>query len=119
MGAIHLKIQLFIKMEKILTESGIVILKNLNDKYEKESIDDLEYIPIIKTIINSFIEYATSNELSPESITKLHKELTTYAENLYLNSWMKNAAEEGNEKDVKFEGMEYFKYIYKHEEYPD
>jgi hypothetical protein len=106
-------------MEKILTESGIVILKNLHDKNEKETMDDLEYIPIIKTVINSFTEYATSIELSSESISKLHKELTTYAENLYLNSWMKNAAEEENEKDVKFEGMEYFKYVYKHEEYPD
>ncbi len=102
----------------ILLESGKSVLQSLHDKNEQETMDDVDYLSIIKSVIHGFSEYLVETSHDPKQISDLKIKLKEHALTLFLILWMKNIEEGENENDVKQEGKEYFQYVYKHGEHP-
>ncbi len=81
-------------------------------------MDDTEYVPFIKAAINGIEAHAISLHMDSQNIVDLKDELKAYSRALYVESWLENG-EEGEDKEIaKVEGMEYFNYVYRHDEHP-
>jgi hypothetical protein len=92
------------------------------EPYNKMGLDDAEYIPVIRVIIEGIVKAMTEAGLDKKEVKAGEKTLQRFNLDLYLKGWFKNAKKElGNEFDVEEEteaGTYYFEYIYKHGEHP-
>lgn len=109
------------KVTKTAEEIGKEIIKRLHKYNEEYSIDDAEYIPLIKRIIEAIGSYLIQSDKSMSEIENLTGSLVAYAKKLYVESCQIHAEESGEDipqEQVKDESEEYFDYIYEHEEHP-
>jgi ATP-dependent Lon protease len=102
---------------------GKAVLSDLYRHYNKVGLDDAEYIPIIRVIIEGITKAMAEAALDKKEAKAAEKTLKKFNLDLYLNGWLKNAKEElgKSEFDVEEEreqGTYYFDYIYKHGEHP-
>jgi len=102
---------------------GETILKKYFDHNCKNSLDDAEYIPIVKVIIQGIEESMLSANEDKKEIRKVKNKLKDFNRKLYTDLWMKHAREDEDEDDIDEEkeinsARYYFDYIYKHEEHP-
>jgi hypothetical protein len=113
-------------MEKdnvVKTAEGIgkEIISRLHKQNEESAMDDAEYIPLIKRIIEAVGIYICQNDNLKASADKLTGSLVDYAKELYVEVCQFHAEEGGEDitpEQVKVESEEYFDYIYEHEEHP-
>ena len=101
---------------------GMEILKHLHNYNEDVFLDDTEYIPLIKIIIEAINDYISLYDISKSENEALKIKLLTHATDLYVEVCQINAKENGEDisaKQVKDESLELFNYIYEHGEYPD
>ncbi|MCD5380523.1 hypothetical protein LR004_01220 [Candidatus Gracilibacteria bacterium] len=101
------------EIEKIL----ISIISNIHKKNEILKMDDLEYIPLLKTIILG-VEKGISDGSNKE-VEIMKKKLFLYSRELYLKDWLNNGEEGEDIEQARQEGIEWFDYIYTNEEYPE
>ena len=94
------------------TTIGKAIIFQLHHRNEKECEDDVQYIPILKTVING----AVSTITDPLSQRQVQQALYDYARELYMQAWAANGDEDDPAID---EGLETFDYIYEHEMWPE
>ena len=100
---------------------GKEIIKKLHDYYEEITMEDAEYIPLIKRVIKAINNYISLYDISKFDNKTLKETLLVYARDLYVEVCQINAKENGEDissKQVKEESEEIFNYIYEHEEYP-
>ena len=102
-----------------IEEVSISIITRVHERYEKIRMDDAEYIPIIKAIIQGAIESGEENELSELQINKINSTLVTYAKGLYIQGCLIHSDEDSNNDNYIVESGEWFKYIYEHGKYPE
>ncbi|MGD9161019.1 MAG: hypothetical protein PVG39_21555 [Desulfobacteraceae bacterium] len=101
---------------------GKEIIKQLHDYYEEITMDDTEYIPLIKKVIEAINNHISLYDISKSENEALKETLLTCAKDLYVEVCQINAKENGEDlsaKQVKEESLEVFDYIYEHGEYPD
>jgi hypothetical protein len=99
-------------------EITVSIITRLFERYDKRKFDDVEFIPIIKYVIQGALDTAEENEFPGSQIDVLHESLLQYAQQLYIQCWLMQA-EEGEDKELEaVDGSNWFQYIYEHEEYP-
>ena len=102
---------------------GKSVLSNLYRHYNKFKLDDAEYIPVIRAIIEGIAKAMTEAGLDKKESAAVEKTLKKFNLDLYLKGWLKNAREElgksefDREEETE-EGTYYFDYIYKHGEHP-
>ncbi len=88
----------------------------------KHSMDDVEYIPVVKIIIQGICKSMTLSKSDKKEIRKVNNQLKDFNRKLYTDLWLKNTKEnEGNDIDVDEEtesAKYYFDYVYKNEEHP-
>ncbi len=96
----------------------ISIITRLHERYDKKGIDDVEYIPLLKSVINGALDFAEEAELSDNQQTKIKETLFDYARDLYLNGWLMNGEPDEDKEQAAEEGMNWFGYIYENEKYP-
>lgn len=109
------------KVTKTAEEIGKEIIKGLHKHNEEYSMDDAEYIPLIKRIVEAIGTFINQSEKSMSEIENLTGSLIAYAKKLYVESCQIHAQEGGEDlspEQVKDESEEYFDYIYEHEEHP-
>ena len=111
-------------MSDIKTAEGVgrEIISHLSENNEHHPIDDAEYIPLIKRIIEAIESYVGNSNISKSEVAKLKQELLSHAKGLYVESCLLHAKEGGENisaEECKDESEEFFDYIYKHEEYPE
>lgn len=100
---------------------GKTILRDYFDYYVKKSLDDVEYIPIVRVIIEGIakeMEYCGMGQLN---CSDLVEKLKTFNRQMYQNLWMKHAEEDEDRLDREKEYQEAkrkFDYIYKHGKHP-
>ena len=108
-------------MEEYL-KIGESILQEYFDYYRKHSIDDAEYIPVVKVIIQGICKSMTLSNSDKKEIGKVNNQLKDFNRKLYTDLWIKNTKEnEGDDIDVDKEtesAKYYFDYVYKNEEHP-
>jgi len=102
---------------------GIAILKNFFNYYHEQRLDDTEYIPVVKIIIDGIQESMLSSGITEKDVESLKNRLIEFTRELYKELWLEHAKEnEDNEVfdlDSESESAEYyFDYIYEHGEHP-
>jgi hypothetical protein len=102
---------------------GKSVLSNLYRHYNKFELDDAEYIPVIRAIIEGIAKAMTEAGVDKKDIKVVEKTLQKFNLDLYLKGWLKNAKEELGKSEFDKEeeteaGTYYFDYIYKHGEHP-
>ena len=102
---------------------GKAVLGDLFRFYEERGLDDAEYIPVVKVIIEGIAKAPTSAGLDKKDIKAAEKKLRAFNRDLYVDGWVNNAREESGEKELDMaaetaEGSYYFDYVYKHGEHP-
>ena len=102
---------------------GIAILKNFFNYYHEQRLDDAEYIPVVKIIINGIQESMLSSGIAEKDVESLKNRLIEFTRELYKELWLKHAKENEDSEvfdlDSESESAEYyFDYIYKHGEHP-
>lgn len=101
---------------------GREIIKQLHTHNEENSLDDSEYIPVIKRIVEAINSRMQRNGISKSENETLKVSLIKYAMGLYVDLCQKHSIENDENlslEQVKEESEEFFKYIYKHEDYPE
>lgn len=102
---------------------GKAVLSNLFRFYKKEGLDDAEYIPVVRVIIEGISKAMASAGLDKKVLKAAEKTLQSFNRDLYVEEWLKHAEEESGERELDMEaeatkGVYYFDYIYKHGEHP-
>jgi hypothetical protein len=102
---------------------GKAILSDFYRHYNKVGLDDAEYIPVIRVIIEGTAKAMAEAGVDKRDARAVEKTLKKFNLDFYLKGWLKNAKEElgKSEFDVEEEteaGTYYFDYIYKHGEHP-
>jgi len=102
---------------------GKAVLSDLFRFYEEKGLDDAEYIPIVRVIIEGMAKAMTSVGLDKKDVKATEKTLRTFNRDLYVDGWVNNAREESGEREFDMEGEAaegnyYFDYVYKHGEHP-
>ena len=110
------------KQEELVEGIGREIIKRLHDYNEEEPLDDAEYIPLIKRIIEAIKIYSNKINLNNEELDTIDKSLVAYSRELYIELCKKHAKENNEDvtiEELKEESEEYFNYIYEYEEHPN
>jgi len=102
---------------------GISILKSFYDYYCTQDLDDADYIPVVKVIINGIQESMLSLGVADKEAESLNEKLIDFNRELYKDLWLKNAKRNEDPKDIELDGESesaayYFDYIYEHGEHP-
>jgi hypothetical protein len=102
---------------------GKTVLSDLFRFYEERGLDDAEYIPVVKVIIEGIAKAPTSAGMGKKDVKAMEKTLRAFNRDLYVDGWLKNAREKSGEKEPDMdaeaaEGSYYFDYVYKHGEHP-
>jgi hypothetical protein len=98
---------------------GRSIIKKLHYHADKVSLDDSEYIPIVKKIINGIASQLKNSHFSKSEVVTMRKTLKQYAKDLYVKAWIKNSLEEETVDEAREMGKEYFEYVYKYGKHPE
>ena len=84
-------------------------------------LDDVEYIPIVKIIINGASKPIPFSDLSDADIQHIKDTLKEINRDLYVGIWLKHAKEDEGNINVEEEtesARYYFDYIYEHGKHP-
>jgi hypothetical protein len=103
--------------------TGKTVLSEFYRHYNKVGLDDAEYIPVIRVIIEGIGKAMIEGGVDKKDIKAVEKALQRFNLDLYLKGWLKNAKEELGKSEFELEeeteaGTYYFDYIYKHGEHP-
>ncbi len=97
---------------------GKSIIKHQFLYYKKNSLDDEELIPIIKSVINGISEQLIDLGFRKTEVNKVVNTLIQFCKYNYLVEWMKNIQKDENIDEVKNEGEKYFDYLFKYGKHP-
>ena len=107
-------------------EIGRRILRKYFDYSNENSLDDTEYIPVVRLIIEGISEGMRSAGTPGSSCDEVADKLKAFNRSLYQNIWIEHAREDqGPDEEPLDLEKEYkaakrtFDYIYKHGEYPE
>jgi hypothetical protein len=80
---------------------GKSVLRKLSDYAQKNTLDDeAEYFPFLKIIIEGI---ANSYDGSKKDKDHISRSLIDFARQLYIDTWLKYAIEDEDERDVEME----------------
>jgi hypothetical protein len=104
---------------------GETILQKYFDYYRKNSLDDTEYIPVVRLIIEGIAEEMRSSGILEPNCKEVAEKLKSFNRSLYQNIWIKHAKEDEDPEEgplnlgKESELAKYtFDYIYKHRKHP-
>ena len=104
---------------KEIDEVATSIITRLHERFDVKGIDDLDFIPMIKSAIQGAIDSAEENDLSESEINRLTNDLVIYAKSLYIHSCLVNNEVDSGDHEFIAESEEWFEHIYEHEKYPE
>jgi len=72
---------------------GKAVLNNLFRFYEERGLDDAEYIPVVRVIIEGIAEAMPSAGFDKKDVKAAAKTLRALNRDLYVKEWLKHARE--------------------------
>ena len=106
---------------QIFLKIGKAILRDYFDYYVENSLDDTEYIPTVRVIIEGIAKEMESGGMGQQSCNELIDKLKDFNCQMYQNLWMKHVEEDEGQLDKEEEYQEAkktFDYVYKHGDHP-
>ena len=106
---------------QIYLKIGRSILQRYLDYTTKKIIDDSEYIPTVRVIIEGITEEMRSCGMERPNGDELAEKLRMFNRQMYQNVWIKHAREDEEQFDLEKElqaAQYYFDYIYEHGKHP-
>lgn len=108
---------------RIYENIGMSVLSKFLDYYEEAELYDLQYIPVVKVIVNGIRESMLSANLAEKDIEALKERLIEWNRGIYKDLWLEHAKEEEDPArlDLEYEAEEAaycFDYIYEHGKHP-
>lgn len=111
---------------EVYLKIGKSILRKYFDYYTKNSIDDAEYIPTVRLIIEGIIEEMRCSGMGKSNCDEIAEKLKVYNREMYQNIWIEHAKEDEESEDEEpldlekeYQLAKYtFDYIYEHGEHP-
>lgn len=104
---------------------GSTILRKYFGYSQKHSLDDTEYIPVVRLIIEGIAEEMRSSGMLEPNYKEVAKKLKAFNRALYQNIWIEHAKEDEDpdeepfDREKEYELAKYtFDYIYKHGKHP-
>ena len=100
---------------------GKSILQDFYDYSCEKSLDDAEYIPVVRIIIEGIVKSMSNANFNKKDIQGNEKDLKKFSRDFYVKGWLKNAKEDEEDTDLEDEtesARYYFNYIYEHGEHP-
>jgi hypothetical protein len=104
---------------------GKTILHRYFDYYTNNTLDDVEYIPVVRLIIEGIAEEMRSSGMLEPNCKEVAEKLKSFNRSLYQNIWIEHAKEDEDPDEEPFDlEKEYqlskytFDYIYKHGKHP-
>jgi len=105
---------------------GRTILRKYFDYYTENSLDDKEYLPVVRLIIEGIAEQMRFSGMLGPSCDEVAEKLKAFNRSLYQNIWIEHAKEDEDLDEEPLDlGKEYefakytFDYIYEHGEHPE
>ena len=106
--------------------TGKTILQKYFDYYRDKSLDDTEYLPVVRLIIEGIAEGMSSAGMLMPYCDEVAGKLKAFNRSLYQNHWIEQVKEDQDPKEEPFDlESEYqlakhtFDYIYEHGEHPE
>jgi hypothetical protein len=106
---------------QIFLKIGKAILRDYFDYYVENSLDDGEYIPIVRVIIEGIAKEMESGGMGQQGRNELIEKLKNFNRQIYQNRWIKQVeeAEDRLDKEKEYqEAKKTFDYVYKHGKHP-
>jgi hypothetical protein len=102
---------------------GKAVLADFYRHYDKVGLDDAEYIPVVRVIIEGIGKALAEAGVDKKDVKAAEETLKKFNLDLYLNGWLKNAREDLGEsefdlEDETEEGTCNFDFIYRHGKHP-
>ena len=102
---------------------GKFILENYFQFYCRQTLDDAEYVPTVRVIIEGLDKGMAQQKMNDKDRLLVRNDLRRFCRNSYIEIWVKHAVEaaqgEPVDQDDERESAEYyFDYIYEHGEHP-
>lgn len=105
-----------------IVKTSKTILRNYFNYYSEHSLDDTEYIPIVRVIIESIVQSVGRIETKYMEKEKIGEYLKDFNRKMYEDIWLQHAKEEEgskvDEQEELKEARKQFNYIYEHEDHP-
>ena len=104
---------------------GKTILHKYFDYYTNNTLDDVEYIPVVRLIIEGIAEEMRFSGMLEPNCKEVAEKLKSFNRSLYQNIWIEHAKEDEDPDEEPFDlekeyqlGKYTFDYIYKHGKHP-
>jgi hypothetical protein len=110
---------LYMKDLNLVEDIGKSIIKKLHYHAAKVALDDPEYIPVIKKILDGIVDELSNRNFSKTEAGSLKKSLKQYARDLYIKAYIKNKLENETVEEAGEMGKEYFEYVYRYGRHPE
>ena len=107
-------------------EIGRTILRKYFDCYTEKTLDDTEYIPVVRLIIEAITQEMRSADIPGSSCDEVAEKLKESNRILYKDYWIEQAREDQAPDEDPLDPQEEsesarytFDYIYEHGEHPE
>lgn len=111
--------------EQSFLRIGRTILRKYFDYYREKTLDDTEYIPVVRLIIEGITKEMRSSGIGKQACDEIAQKLKAFNREMYQNIWIEHAKEDHDPDEEPLDlGKEYesakytFDYIYRHGEHP-
>jgi hypothetical protein len=111
------------RKKELFVSIGRSVIEHYSEFCDREGLDDAEYIPTVKVIIEGLESAMVEQKMDDKDRLAVRDDLLSFCRNMYTEGWLSNAVEdaEGRRVDMKGERKAaeyYFDYVYEHGEHP-
>ncbi len=102
-----------------IEDVAICIITKMYEGFYKHGIEDIDFIPLLKKVIEGAIDCAQDNELPSEIVDRIESDLYGYCKSLYIAGYKMESDSPSNLDEDEAETNIWFDYIYENEVYPE
>ena len=103
---------------EIIANTSKSILTEFHSLFERDGLDDIEYVQQINTIIQGTTNELTKQGLGKEETNNIQSDLQLLSRQLYIKTWLSNGEPGEDKLTATNEGINYFNFVFENEEHP-
>ncbi len=99
-------------------KTGAAILVRMHEHYRRGLLDDTEFIPFAKAVMQGVADQLAADGIPKGKIEAVGSALKEFCKQLYVKGWVKNREEDETIAEAEKKGAKYFEYLFKHGKHP-